>query len=416
MERKKIRQRIKADPVWAKAGILSAAAVICFVSVYLWDNSRDIETNEQGQKILSRDESGQDRTQELKVSVDGREKNVKIPVSGRQYDSRELKQVFQSSADSLDQLILGENTSLDEVRNDLDLITEIPDTGISVSWETDDYDVVDIQGHLNQEDLDESGTEVKLTAVLRYGSEQAVHELWARVLPPLLSGEEELMKALDESLRKSDEDTKTEEYLILPETVNGKKVIWEYGTENRAFAILAVGAGAACMLVVSAAQKKKEQEKNTIRQMKIDYPGIINKFNLYVRAGMTVRRAWFLIAEDYEKRRGNERRRAYEEMIYTMHQIRDGRPEGECYENYGIRCGVASYRKFGAMLSQNVRKGSKGLTELLGREAEEAFEDRISLARKLGEEAGTRLMIPMFLMLAIVFATVIVPAFFSIQI
>ena len=68
------------------------------------------------------------------------------------------------------------------------------------------------------------------------------------------------------------------------------------------------------------------------------------------------------------------------------------------------------------MLSQNVRKGSKGLTELLGREAEEAFEDRINLAKKLGEEAGTRLMIPMFLMLAIVFATVIVPAFFSIRI
>ena len=145
MERKTIRQRIKSDPVWVKAGILSVITVICFVSVYLRDNSRNIETNEQGQEILSRDGTGQDRTQEMTVSIDGREKNVKIPVSGRQYDSRELKQVFQSSADSLDKLILGENTSLDEVRKDLDLITEIPDTGISVSWETDNYDVVDIQ-------------------------------------------------------------------------------------------------------------------------------------------------------------------------------------------------------------------------------------------------------------------------------
>ena len=37
-------------------------------------------------------------------------------------------------------------------------------------------------------------------------------------------------------------------------------------------------------------------------------------------------------------------------------------------------------------------------------------------AKKLGEEAGTKLMIPMFLMLIVVFAIVIVPAFFSIQI
>ena len=50
------------------------------------------------------------------------------------------------------------------------------------------------------------------------------------------------------------------------------------------------------------------------------------------------------------------------------------------------------------------------------REAEDAFEQRKNLAKKAGEEAGTKLMIPLFLMLIIVFAIVIVPAFFSIRI
>lgn len=68
------------------------------------------------------------------------------------------------------------------------------------------------------------------------------------------------------------------------------------------------------------------------------------------------------------------------------------------------------------MLSQNLRKGTRGLTELLEREAEDAFEQRKNLAKKAGEEAGTKLMIPLFLMLIIVFAIVIVPAFFSIRI
>ena len=62
------------------------------------------------------------------------------------------------------------------------------------------------------------------------------------------------------------------------------------------------------------------------------------------------------------------------------------------------------------------RKGSGGLTDLLEREASDAFEDRKKLAKKLGEEAGTKLMIPMFMMLVIVLIIVIVPAFFSIQI
>lgn len=68
------------------------------------------------------------------------------------------------------------------------------------------------------------------------------------------------------------------------------------------------------------------------------------------------------------------------------------------------------------MLSQNLRKGSRGITDILEREAEEAFEDRKNMAKKLGEEAGTKLMIPMFIMLAVVFVIVTVPAFFSIQI
>ena len=79
-------------------------------------------------------------------------------------------------------------------------------------------------------------------------------------------------------------------------------------------------------------------------------------------------------------------------------------------------CESPVYRKFGMLLSQNLRKGTKGLTNLLQREAQEAFEERKNMAKKLGEEAGTKLMIPLFLMLAVVFVIVTVPAFLTIQI
>ena len=127
---------------------------------------------------------------------------------------------------------------------------------------------------------------------------------------------------------------------------------------------------------------------------------------------MTIRKAWFKIAGEYEKDQKEKeqisakacgRKKAYEEMVNVMYKISGGASEGECYEEYGIRCNLSEYRKFGMMLSQNLRKGTRGLTELLEREA-------------AGEEAGTKLMIPLFLMLIIVFAIVIVPAFFSIRI
>ena len=132
---------------------------------------------------------------------------------------------------------------------------------------------------------------------------------------------------------------------------------------------------------------------------------------------MPIRTAWFKIAGDYrEKSVRNGIRAAYEEMVHTMYEIKRGRSERESYENFGIRCGLTCYRKFASVLSQNLKKGSKGLAKLLEAEAREAFEDRKSIAKKAGEEAGTKLLVPMFLMLAVVMAIMVIPAFLSIRI
>ena len=47
--------------------------------------------------------------------------------------------------------------------------------------------------------------------------------------------------------------------------------------------------------------------------------------------------------------------------------------------------------------------------------AVQAFEERKARAKMLGEEAGTKLLVPMFIMLAIVLVIVTVPAFLSMQ-
>ena len=420
--KKKRKNAFQEHPVYIRAGLIFAASSVCFAAVFVWDNSRELETDGAGRKIILREGYGDDEsTRRLQVRIGDLKETVDVTVSGQTYTEAEAEQVFSRAAEQLEKMILGENESLDEVRVDLDLVTEIPEYGISVSWESEDYSVIDMQGKLYQEELTEDGTLVKLTAVLRCGEEQAAHEFYVRVYPPRLEGREKKRQELDEKLKKADEQDRKENCLVLPDRIGEEKAEWSYAAETRAFGILILGAGASVMLCVSESQRKKEEEKKTVIQMKTDYPLIINKFALYIGAGMTIRRAWFCIAQDYEKKiegkdREKEKRKAYEEMIRSMRQIQGGIPEGEAYEDYGARCGISLYRKFGTMLSQNLRKGSKGLTDLLGREAEDAFEERKNLAKKLGEEAGTKLVIPLFLMLIIVFAIVIVPAFFSIRI
>ena len=225
----KILKRSKKDPVYKRAGIIAAASVLCFAGVFLWDNLRQIDTNETGQKILQRNPHGQgDSSAQLRASIGENEEEFSVTVSEQEYTEEELDAVFQEASEDLEKLILGENESLDEVRDDLELISEIPETGISVSWEIDNYEVMDLQGNLISENLTDDGTLVKLSASLLYGERQAVHEFYAKVYPTMISREERQMSDLKEEIARADEETASEDHLVLPDQINGERV--EMGT------------------------------------------------------------------------------------------------------------------------------------------------------------------------------------------
>lgn len=164
-------------------------------------------------------------------------------------------------------------------------------------------------------------------------------------------------------------------------------------------------------------QRGKELQDQRKEELLLDYPELVNKLTLFLGAGMTVKRAWRKIIQDYEvSLKDQAPRYVYEEMKLTLREIESGVPETESYENFGRRCNLPCYLKLGALLSQNLRKGVKGLGEMLHIESLQAFEERKARAKRKGEEAGTKLLLPMFLMLAIVLVIVIMPAFLTLQI
>ena len=143
------------------------------------------------------------------------------------------------------------------------------------------------------------------------------------------------------------------------------------------------------------------------------YPGMISKFTMLLGAGITVKGAWEKIVHNYEEQ--ETKNPVYEEMKATLHEMQSGVPESEAYERFGKRCNITALIKFGALLSQNLRKGSKGLSDILRMEAIQSFENRKSRARQKGEEAGTKLLMPMMGMLAVVLIMVMIPAFLTMQ-
>ena len=160
-------------------------------------------------------------------------------------------------------------------------------------------------------------------------------------------------------------------------------------------------------------QELEKRERQRKRQLILDYPEILFKMAMLLGAGLTIRAAFEKIAEEYRKRKQKNPRYVYEEMLCVCREMENGLGEAAAYEAFGKRCQDARYIKLGSVLSQSLRKGAAGLPELLEREAAAGFEERKQTARKLGEEAGTKLLFPMMLMLGLVLVILMVPAVFN---
>lgn len=75
---------------------------------------------------------------------------------------------MEEKAEQLESYILGENKSTDSISSDLNLITKVPDTDIDVCWEIEENDVLNSDGSVVQENLNQDGALVKLKAVLSF--------------------------------------------------------------------------------------------------------------------------------------------------------------------------------------------------------------------------------------------------------
>ena len=82
------------------------------------------------------------------------------------------------------------------------------------------------------------------------------------------------------------------------------------------------------------------------------------------------------------------------------------------YMEFGKRCGLMPYIRLSNLLIQNINMGTNNIFELLREETTSAFNERKHKARKTGEEAGTKLLLPMSLMLIVVLVIIVVPSLF----
>lgn len=352
----------------------------------------------------------------LSARIEGNEEEFfEYVVEERKYTEEEAKRLFAQAVKILPDMIRGENKTLEDVRTNLDLMTNLEGYPFTISWDSDSYSLVNTDGTVNNEELRE-GVAVALTAHFQYEKLAWDHQMYVMVNPRVYTKQEILRRRLEELMHLQEERTQSAERMVLPESVESVPIVWKEIVEDSSGYLLMLILTAAGFLYWARSREPDRKLENRRKELLMDYPEIVNKLALYMGAGMTIRNAFFKMGEDYRKQQKERKRYAYEEILMTCYELQSGRSEKEAYDHLGKRCQVQVYMKLSTLLSQNLRKGSNDLLRVLRQEADTAFEERKGLAKKLGEEAGTKLLLPMMMMLCIVMVIIMIPAYFSFMI
>lgn len=351
---------------------------------------------------------------EINVSYDGIEKNITVPVEERRLEFAEARELLDEGLEEVLRLVEAENGNLSEVRNDLNLPSAVFEGMLSVTWKSGDRDYIGDNGTLNREGcryMDGTGQIVVLVAEVSVQEYRAELEIPVRISPELFSEEEKKANLIIDAIEKENDKSAGDVYVGLPSEVEGKEVLYYTLKESDWWSYIVLGVMVAMIYVLLIKQRQVNAKKLRDKELKLAFAPIITKLTLLTGAGMGIKGAWEKIVNDYKK--AVKKNAAYEEMSKAYNEMQNGLSEGQAYVLFGKRCGLSPYIKLGNLLEQNLRKGTKGLTERLEHEVWEAFEERKSLACRLGEEAGTKLLLPMIMSLGVVIAFCVVPAFLN---
>lgn len=241
----------------------------------------------------------------------------------------------------------------------------------------------------------------------------APYRIYVGIVPRELSRYESLLLQLQQAITAEDEGSLGENMLSLPTEIDGQRIYYSEH-EDRSYLLLPLlGVIAAMAIYMRQGQARRTEKKQREALLMLDYSELVSKLMVYIGAGLTVRNALETISQHFDAliARGiKEDRPLYQELRTMIIQFRRNMPESEIYLSFGRRVNLKPYTKLVSLIEQNRMNGARNLRAMLELEMEDAFEQRKTTARRLGEEAGTKLLLPLFIMLGIVMIIVIVPA------
>lgn len=401
---------------------IATVLVILMGTIGLWMmlTAKDmLQWKQNGSGItIQRNTYGQLASEEqLLVTVDGNETTeVELEVQPRQYTKKELRVKFQEAMDYVEEHLKGENDSLDRVWKPLYLPTELPDNPIEIRWASDSFDLIRTDGTVFSETL-KSPAVVCLTAKFSYEEEEKKVTYPVCVVSPEKTAREEAVAEVTGEIQQQEKKSREKEAFTIPNRIGDAVIDKKDDSKNNNGIVIIIGLIIGILLFAKQQEELKQQVKKRECKLRLEYPELVRQLGLLIGSGVTMKGAFQKLEDKYRKFRdsGGEIQPVYEEILIANRQMEQGISQMEALEQWGKRIGLTMYRKLANLLMQNASMGNAGLVSLLEQEELTAMEQRRQLAKKMGEEASTKLLLPMVVLLVVTIMLILLPALIGFQ-
>ena len=389
--------------------------IILGVGILIYDF---VNTNLKFQGEIERNKAGSgDNSENLILEFLDQREEIEVQVSDRKLSEKEIERNFDKAIKEIDDTYLGKNESANNVTYNLVLKSEYVDGLIGASWKVSPYGIISSEGKIKVENIPKEGQVVNIIGTLYYEEAERIYSFSVVVKQKSLETFDGQIEAINRRVQDEDERTREKRVFKLPSKVEGINLSWKKRMNYRGLQIILLGFLAVASLLLGKKQDEKKAKKEYMEAMEKDYPMIVSQLSILMGAGMSFRKSLERIVGKYiaDVKNGAAERAGYDEILRTYRKMVDGQGEIRALEELGKSCECKEYRKLSMMLVQNLRKGSRELLDALEKEEKYAFEMRKQRAIRAGEEASTKLLVPMGGMLFIVIVVLVVPAIMQIS-
>lgn len=403
---------LKGHDITNKKVLAVIFAAIVFGVVLLIMDYFGTQKNFNG--TLTRNETGNGSySQRLLFEAGEYASDIEITVNDIRITKEQAGRLFIEAKQEIEKTCLGENISPDHIVTDLKFSESYANGLVEARWQLDNYEVINTDGTIVEEKTSSEGNLVNAIVYLNCGEYQELYNLSFMVYEPDAGSYAAFIKRLKENIAAEDEKTAESAEITLPKDCEEVPVYWKKPMNYRGLQLMILGVVAGFAIAVGKQREEKNQAQKILEAKSKDYPEIVSNLSILMAAGISFKGSIERISKRYIARKKKDaefRKEGYEEILRTYREMKDGVGELEAIENLGARSGCKEFRKLSMLLSQNLRKGSRELVEMLEKEEALSFELRKQNALKAGEEASTKLLLPMLGMLGIVVVILIVPA------